>query len=135
MSKTRASRAVGTSMKALYGLVTLAVLALLAFLIADRRVPELPDEDGPVSAPTGVYDPVAAGEPTPPGFRQLLGRDSIPPVYNPSFVDAGSIDWDDDTLVIGVEIEGEARAYPVSFLNWREMVIDRIGSTPVLVSW
>lgn len=131
----QASRGVETFMKVLYGLVAVALFTLLVVSMASPRVPRLPDEDGSESASSGVYDPVAAGEPTPDGFRQLLRRDSIPPVYDPSFVDAGSIDWEDDTLVIGVEHEGEAKAYPVSFLNRREMVIDWIGGTPVLVSW
>ena len=38
-------------------------------------------------------------------------------------------------LVIGLELDGDAKAYPVSFLNRREMVIDWIGGTPVLVTW
>jgi hypothetical protein len=80
-----------------------------------------------------VYDPYRAGEPAPPGFRQLLPRDGIPPIYAPSFVD--EIDWADDTLVIGLEIDGDARAYPVGFLNRREMVIDSVAGIPVLVTW
>ena len=85
--------------------------------------------------PESTYDPVRAGEETPPGFRQLLPRDAILPVYNPTFVRADQSEWDDDTLIIGVELDGEAKAYPVNFLNRREMVIDWIGGTPVLVSW
>jgi hypothetical protein len=96
-----------------------------------------PDEigAGPAELPDGIYDPVAAGEPTPEGFRQLLPRDAIFPVYGPSFRRAESTDWPDEALVIGVELNGEAKAYPVSFLNRREMVIDWIGESPILVSW
>ncbi len=94
-----------------------------------------PTEIGPIELTDGVYDPVRAGEPTPDGYRQLLPRDAIRPVYNPTFKDAASTDWADDALVIGVELDGEAKAYPVSFLNRREMVIDWIGGTPILVSW
>ena len=43
--------------------------------------------------------------------------------------------WRDDTLVIGIEQDGDAEAYPVSFLNGREMVIDSIAGIPVLVTW
>ncbi len=78
---------------------------------------------------------MAAGEQLPGGFRQLLRRDAILPVYDPTFVPSAEQDWDDDTLVIGVELDGEAKAYPVSFLNRREMVIDRIAGIPVLVTW
>lgn len=90
---------------------------------------------GQLRAPADVYDPVAAGEQTPPGFRQLLGRDGIRPIYEPVHVEADDVDWDDDTLVIGVALDGQARAYPVQALNRREMVNDRIGGTPLLATW
>ncbi len=85
--------------------------------------------------PKQIYDPVQAGDPLPRGFRQLLSRDAIRPIYDPTFVTAGAAPWNDDTLVIGIEQAGEAKAYPVSFLNGREMVIDRIAGIPVLVTW
>ena len=71
----------------------------------------------------------------PSDFRQLLRRDAILPIYNPTFRTAASTSWDDGLLVIGVELDGEAKAYPVSFLNRREMVIDWIAGSPILVSW
>lgn len=92
-------------------------------------------ESGPIEAPEDVYDPVRAGEQTPEGFVQVLPRDAIMPVYNPVFEPASASDWPDDALVIGLSLEEEAKAYPVSFLNRREMVIDWIGGTPVLVTW
>ena len=82
-----------------------------------------------------MYDPVTAGEPLPDGFRQLIPRDGIRPVYDPAFVSAAASEWPPDTLVIGVAIAGDARAYPVGFLNRREMVVDRIAGIPVLVTW
>jgi hypothetical protein len=85
--------------------------------------------------PAAVYDPWHAGESMPSGYRQVLGRDVIRPVYDPTFVPAAEAGWDDDLLVIGVEVDGDARAYPVGFLNRREMVIDEIGGEPVLVTW
>ena len=85
--------------------------------------------------PDDAYDPVLAGEPLPAGYRQLLRRDAILPVYNPTFRSAGDTDWSADTLVIGLVIDDDARAYPVRFLNRREMVIDRVANIPVLVSW
>ncbi len=85
--------------------------------------------------PGAVYDPVRAGEDLPPGYRQVLGRDQIPPVYTPAFVTAADAGWDPATLVIGLAGEREAKAYPVGFLNRREMVIDSLEGTPILVSW
>lgn len=85
--------------------------------------------------PGEVYDPVAAGEPLPEGFRQLLPRDGIPPIYDPTFVQSFESPWAAGTEVIGVTINGESKAYPVSFLNGRELVVDELGGEPILVSW
>jgi len=89
---------------------------------------------GPVM-PGDVPDPFRRGETPPSGYRQLLGRDDIRPVYDPGFVAAGEIDWSGDDLVLGVEIDGDARAYSIAYLNQREMVNDRIAGIPVLVTW
>ena len=68
-------------------------------------------------------------------FRQLLPRDAIFPVYDPLFMPAEPASLPPDELVIGVEINGESKAYPVSPLNFREMVNDTVGGVPVLVTW
>jgi hypothetical protein len=82
------------------------------------------------------YDPLVAGDAVaPPGYRQLLSRDAIAPIYAPEFVEAGAVSWSDDALVIGLARDDESRAYPVSHLNRHEMVIDRIAGIPVLVTW
>jgi len=111
-------------------------------LIALWPTTDTPPEDPVASAaqvdvpdPREVYDPVRADEPLPEGFRQLLGRDMIHPVYAPVFAAAGEVDWPDNTDVIGVAGVEEAKAYPVSHLNYREMVIDDIEGIPILVSW
>lgn len=85
--------------------------------------------------PSGVYNPVLAGESLPDGFRQLLPRDAILPVYEPNFVAGDQIDWPNDAQVIGVALGDEAKAYPVSFLNGREMVVDELDGIPILVTW
>lgn len=40
-----------------------------------------------------------------------------------------------DDRVIGVAIGGEARAYPLSVLNWHEVVNDTLGGVPIAVTW
>lgn len=82
-----------------------------------------------------LFDPIEAGEEAPEGFRQVLKRDWINPVYNPTFVAADEIGWPDEELVIGVNLEGEARAYPVGFLNRREIVLDMHRGIPTFVTW
>lgn len=85
--------------------------------------------------PGDVHDPFRAGAPIPDGYLQVVGRDFIQPVYDPRFVAADVIGWPDDADVIGVEIDGDARAYPIGFLSGREMVNDEIAGDPVLVTW
>ena len=85
--------------------------------------------------PSGVYNPVLAGEELPEGFRQILPRDAIAPVYDPAFIDGRLISWPGDADVIGIAEGDEAKAYPVSFLNGREMVVDEIDGRPILVTW
>ena len=118
--------------------VTLAALALLIIASlwafaggADRQRADQGTRVGPRDA----YNPVTAGEPLPNGFRQLLPRDAIRPVYEPRFVAAALAGWSDDTDVIGVADGGEAKAYPVRFLNGREMVNDEINRKPIVVTW
>lgn len=38
-------------------------------------------------------------------------------------------------IVIGVELGGEARAYPLRLLVWHEVVNDTVGGTPVVVTY
>ena len=92
-------------------------------------------EAGVRVGPTDAYNPVAAGERLPDGFRQLLPRDAIKPIYDPEFVDASLVGWSSRTDVIGVTLGGQAKAYPVSFLNGRELVVDELDGIPILVSW
>lgn len=82
--------------------------------------------------PEGPHPPP---DPLEGDYVQVVGRDGILPVYDPSFIEADRARLAPDELVIGVEIGGQARAYPVGFLNFREMVNDRIGPVPFLVTW
>jgi hypothetical protein len=114
-----------------------AVAVLLGlFLLPQLREPQVTEGDGvAVPDPDEVYDPVEAGEELPQGWRQLLPRDGIRPIYDPRFVAADEAGWRDDTLVLGVALGGEARAYPINVLTQREIVNDVIGDIPVLASW
>lgn len=69
------------------------------------------------------------------GWRQPLARDAIRPIYDPEFAPADDAPYNDNELVIGLEINGDARAYAIGPLNQREMVNDTVGGVPVLVAW
>ena len=62
-------------------------------------------------------------------------RDGIPALDAPAFVPAALADWDDQAIVIGVALGGEARAYPLPVLVWHELVNDELGGVPILVSY
>ena len=68
-------------------------------------------------------------------FRPLLPYDGILPIYEPQFVPADEAPFVEDELVMGVAINAEAKAYPVSVLRFREMVNDELGGLPILVTW
>ena len=63
-------------------------------------------------------------------------KDGIPALTNPEYVTAKKASFlKNDDRVIGVVINGDARAYPLNIMSWHELVNDTIGSQPVLVSW
>jgi len=68
-------------------------------------------------------------------FSQLLPFDGIRPVYDPQFSSAADAPLQDDELVLGVAWDGEAKAYPITVLRFREMVNDELAGTPTLVTW
>lgn len=116
------------------GLFAVVLVALSAFAFWPNGDPVRTTAGVRVGA-TEAYNPVLAGERLPADFRQILPRDAIAPVYDPTFVSSGGVNWPDSTDVIGVEIDGETKAYPVDFLNGRELVVDELGGEPILVSW
>ncbi len=62
--------------------------------------------------------------------------DGIPSIDNPVFADLqGSYFMSDSDTVIGLEINGEAKAYPLFILVWHEIVNDNVGGTPVAVTY
>ncbi len=62
-------------------------------------------------------------------MRQVLARDAIRPIYAPRFVTVGAARYRDDELVLGISIGGQSRAYDISTLNAREMVVDQLAGT------
>lgn len=64
------------------------------------------------------------------------GKDGIPAIDQPKFVPPGEATFlDEREPVLALEIDGDARAYPVQILIWHELVNDVAGGTPVAVSY
>lgn len=61
-----------------------------------------------------------------------VGQDGIPPLRQPRMLAASKARYlDDSDIVFGIEIDGEARAYPKRILAWHEMFIDTIKGIPL----
>ena len=67
----------------------------------------------------------------------LLPRDAIPAIDNPRFRSAAEADefYDPDELIIGVELDGDARAYSIPLLSGHEIVNDTVGGRKIAVTW
>ncbi len=62
--------------------------------------------------------------------------DGIPSIDNPIFANISDSDFmDDSDIVIGLKINGDAKAYPLFILVWHEIVNDVVGNTPVAVTY
>jgi len=71
---------------------------------------------------------------TPPMARP---RDFFRCITKPEYltVEEAATSMFDDEVVLGLEIDGDCRAYPINYLNDHEMVREKIGTTPLLVTW
>jgi hypothetical protein len=88
------------------------------------RFPEFFPDEVPHSIP---LDEIVHGGPP---------KDGIPALTRPSVVPARQADYlRDDDIVLGVERNGEARAYPLRILNWHEIVNDVLGGDPIVVTF
>ena len=109
----------------------------------------------PTPVPTPDFDPAAYFARSDPTGRNpwrtdfskhsvdyaeiLLGqvRDGIPAIDNPKFGPVSPApDWlADREPVIALEIDGDARAYPLQIMTWHEIVNDLVGGEPVTVTF
>lgn len=63
-------------------------------------------------------------------------KDGIPSIDNPKFTNIQDSQFvSDSDVVIGLEINGDARAYPLFILVWHEIVNDSVGGVPVSITY
>ena len=63
-------------------------------------------------------------------------RDGIPALSDPKLLDAVDASYlQPNDRVIGVELDGIARAYPIAILNWHEVVNDEINGQKYAVTY
>ncbi len=100
----------------------------------------LADSSGRESVPSALADRFW------PGFAVLIPPeqirsggpppDGIPAIDAPVFAAAGKIDFlADNEAVLALEINGDARAYPLQVMTWHELVNDTVGGVPVTISY
>ena len=98
---------------------------LLALLIV--ALPLLVAADWDYSKKSIGLDEIISGGPP---------RDGIPALTMPKFIPAAKATMlRDEEQVLGVFLDGVAKAYPTRILSWHELVNDRFRDLPVLVSW
>lgn len=68
-------------------------------------------------------------------YRQLLPRGGIPAITHPHYVTANEANIAPGSYVLGVVINGEARAYSLNLLNHHEIVNDSIDGTAFAAVW
>jgi hypothetical protein len=62
-------------------------------------------------------------------------RDGIPAIDQPEFAPAAESTLPDNEPVIGLVLNGAARAYPLRILIWHEIVNDVVGGVPVAITY
>ncbi len=100
----------------------------------------LADSSGREAVPSALVDRFW------PGFAALIPPDQIrsggpppdgiPALDAPVFAPTGEIDFlADSEAVLALEINGDARAYPLQIMTWHELVNDTVGGVPVTISY
>ncbi len=76
-----------------------------------------------------------AGAQEPEGFKRVLPRGRIVAINDPTYVPASEANLPPRAWVLGVVIDGQARAYSLNLLNDHEVVNDTIGETNFATVW
>jgi len=87
------------------------------------------------AALVGAQTPAPGDPELPEGYEQVIPRGSIPAIDEPVYVLAAEARIRDEAWVLGVVIEGQARAYSLELLNSYEIVNDTIGNTDFAAVW
>lgn len=101
---------------------------LLIFIVAFPVALEARSKNGfDLEGATIPIDEIVSGGPP---------RDGIPAINEPKFLKAEEADYlNGEDRVLGVEIAGVAKAYPIRILNWHEVVNDRTGAQNLVVTY
>jgi hypothetical protein len=121
-------------------LVLLSVV-LAACTSSGDRAPERGDSGEPASGAASASPRApASGIEVPVDPNDIISGgpppDGIPPIDDPSFVAPADVTYlEDNEPVLAVEVDGIAKAYPIRIMTWHEIVNDRFGQTPIVVTY
>ena len=129
-------------------------------LVAAVALPSLTTSPTPVHAQDGEFVPQRPGQIEDPGeprfstsgwdtdfsisavpYNEIFsggpGKDGIPAVNDPKFESIEEArEWVTGSgPVISLEIDDDARAYPLAVLTWHEIVNDTVGDVPVVITF
>ncbi len=104
------------------------------------------DPAGPVQStpredvPSALQDPFGSDHPEPlvdlDEIRGVVPPDAIPALEDPAFEPAAEVGWLAPVEpVLALEVNGDARAYPLRIMTWHELVNGTVGGVPVTVSY
>ena len=115
------------------------ILGTIVFVVGQSA----PATTNQIEIPT--ISPTSSRTPLPPranaAGRLVLGADIslIDPIFDANLllvdVTTGNAEWLPDTMVIGVQANGTAVAYPIGFLSLHEVINDTVGGEPIVVTW
>ena len=89
-----------------------------------------------LAQPLNGFDLRGATIPENEVFKGGPPKDGIPSIDNPRFVKAEkSSQLGDSDLVLGIALNGIAKAYPLPIMNWHEIVNDKFGDLPVVITF
>ncbi len=110
-----------------------SVAAIVSAAIAGCATPGSADADRQAHVDDEQRTPTG-GDPY-HGLIQYRAKDAKEAILEPELVSAEEAMIAGGTKVIGVNIKGDARAYPLFILNNHQVVNDRVGGIPLSASW
>ena len=107
-----------------------------AVVIDSEPIASTPREE----VPSALRDPFHAEHPEPlvdlANITGVVPADSIPALEDPAFVPAAAVEWLVAVEpVLALEVNDDARAYPLRIMTWHELVNGTVGGVPVTVSY
>ncbi|VAX21014.1 hypothetical protein MNBD_NITROSPINAE02-477 [hydrothermal vent metagenome] len=121
-------------MKKIQWIAAITLMVIAGLLLFQKR--DVLGQDFFPTDPRRYFDFSKSSIPLEQIFWGGPAKDGIPAILNPEFVPADKADYlKDDERVLGLYIDGIAKAYPVRIMNWHELVNDKFGKTPALISF